>query len=715
MTFLNPFVLLGLAAAAIPILIHLLNKRKLRTIDFSTLSFLKELQRNKMRKITIRQWLLLLLRTLMVLFLVLAFSRPALKGSFGTIGSHAKTSIAIIIDNTPSMELHNERGAFLDQALEQASAVIALMQENDDAVVVRLSDLPAVTMDAPSHDRQRLLSIIQETALSSKRRTISDALRAVSPILQRSKNANKEVYVFTDGQRTTLSTSSVEPAEPEPLFDPSTRFYVTRISDTPAENIGIERVTIPPTVLQVNKPVTVNAVVKNYGSSAVENHLVSIAVGNKRVMQKSVTLEGGESRTVELSVTPVRSGFLTGSIELEDDTFEPDNRHFFSLSIPDKISIALVASNEQHARYITTALNVANTLTTSGSVNVNTFAPHQISTSMLAAAEVVILSGITDLQEPAARLLQQHVAGGGSLIFFPSGDTTQKAYRYLEQFSLSIAGTVPAASNSPITFSRVDFDFPIFAGMFDDAPQNGRNLESPEIGTVLRFPPQTSVRPIITLSNGLPFLWLREYRKGKILGFSAPASSSWSNFVFTGLFVPIVYQSILYLTSELYLGTASNEFVSGDRLEFTPTRHRQEQQTATGTLRSIDPEHRFSPLQYYSKLMPEGISQITYAGSEMNGTGHYFIAAERDTIMALSVNTDREESDGSLSSESDITEILAPLGADERSIAFPEPDASLEETVMQSRFGMELWRYFALAAVLLGLLEMIIGRERVRQ
>ena len=110
-----------------------------------------------MRKIAIRQWLLLLLRTFMILFLVLAFSRPALKGSFGTIGSHAKTSVAIIIDNTPSMELHNERGVYLNQALEQASAVIALMQENDDAIIVRLSDLPTVTMHAPSHDRQRLL------------------------------------------------------------------------------------------------------------------------------------------------------------------------------------------------------------------------------------------------------------------------------------------------------------------------------------------------------------------------------------------------------------------------------------------------------------------------------------------------------------------------------------------------------------------------------
>src|SRR3972149_6434833 len=109
MTFLNPFILFGLAAAAIPILIHLLNKRKLRTIEFSTLSFLKELQKNTMRKITLRQWLLLLLRTLIIIFLVLAFSRPALKGNFGTIGSHAKTTLVIVLDNTASMDLQNEK------------------------------------------------------------------------------------------------------------------------------------------------------------------------------------------------------------------------------------------------------------------------------------------------------------------------------------------------------------------------------------------------------------------------------------------------------------------------------------------------------------------------------------------------------------------------------------------------------------------------------
>ena len=70
MTFLNPFVLFGLAAAAVPLLLHLLNIRKLRTIEFSTLAFLKELQKNQMRKVKIRQWLLLILIILLLLLLL---------------------------------------------------------------------------------------------------------------------------------------------------------------------------------------------------------------------------------------------------------------------------------------------------------------------------------------------------------------------------------------------------------------------------------------------------------------------------------------------------------------------------------------------------------------------------------------------------------------------------------------------------------------------
>ena len=123
MTFLNPIMLFGLAAAAIPILLHLLNLRKLKTVEFSSLRFLKELQRTRIRRIRLRQWLLLLLRTLLVLSLVLAFSRPALRGSLASLGgTSARSTIVLLIDDSPSMGMRNAGGMLFDQARAAARA-----------------------------------------------------------------------------------------------------------------------------------------------------------------------------------------------------------------------------------------------------------------------------------------------------------------------------------------------------------------------------------------------------------------------------------------------------------------------------------------------------------------------------------------------------------------------------------------------------------------
>src|SRR5437762_1849096 len=101
MVFLNPLVLFGLAAAAIPLILHLLNLRKLRTIEFSTLTFLKELQQSKIRKLKLRQILLLIVRTLLVMLIVLAFARPALRGTIlGSIGSHAHSTVLFVLDDS---------------------------------------------------------------------------------------------------------------------------------------------------------------------------------------------------------------------------------------------------------------------------------------------------------------------------------------------------------------------------------------------------------------------------------------------------------------------------------------------------------------------------------------------------------------------------------------------------------------------------------------
>src|ERR1700690_762387 len=117
MTFLNPIFLFGFIAAAIPVLLHLLNLRKLRTVEFSTLTFLKELQQTKIRKLKLRQLFLLIVRTLLVMFTILAFARPALRGTIlGGIGTQTHSTIVIIFGDGFSMQASDEQGERLKQA-----------------------------------------------------------------------------------------------------------------------------------------------------------------------------------------------------------------------------------------------------------------------------------------------------------------------------------------------------------------------------------------------------------------------------------------------------------------------------------------------------------------------------------------------------------------------------------------------------------------------
>ena len=143
MTFLNPAILFGLLAASIPIIIHLLNLRKLKKIDFSTLQFLKELQKNKIRKIKIKQWLLLALRVLIILCIVTAFARPTLVGvSVGGTTSAAKTTAIFILDDTFSMSVIDQEGSYFNQAKESIKDILDQFEEGDEFGLVLISHQP---------------------------------------------------------------------------------------------------------------------------------------------------------------------------------------------------------------------------------------------------------------------------------------------------------------------------------------------------------------------------------------------------------------------------------------------------------------------------------------------------------------------------------------------------------------------------------------------
>lgn len=706
MTFLNPFVLFGLAAAAIPILIHLFNVRKLRTIEFSTLTFLKELNKNKIRRIKVRQWLLLALRTLLILLVVLAFSRPALHGSFGTAGSRASSTVVILLDNSASMQLHDEQGKYIAQAQQKAMEIIGTLQENDDAFFLRLSDLPLATTEEPTRDRQRLSTLIAATEVSYRSRSIEEGLRVSARLLQQSHNLNKEVYILTDGQRSTLLTGGEQRSAAERLFEPSVKLFYLPFAHRAGENIAVEQTVIPPSLMRAGKPFQLQVTVKNHGTAPVQNHLVTVTLEGQTVMQKSVSLAAGERSVVEFPVIPPHAGYLSGFARTEDDEYEADDRCYFSFFVPPQVNVALVASDKRYARYLSAALNAVQG-TGATPVSLQSVTPSQLSSNLLSGVQVLLFAGVAELPAASAEMVTQFVRSGGGLLFFPSAESSAVRYNYLGTVGVPPLRFVTAGAS----FDKVDLQFPVFQGMFDQAVKTKTlSVESPQVTRSAAPEAAASLRQVITLSNGMPFLWQTDAGRGKVLGIAVPATTEWSDLPMKGFFVPLVFQSVLYLASPA--ATAEEQqYLAGERIEFSSANWRRNSTVSAAAVKMFDAERRAVPLQSYVRSGIGRTPETMFIVEQTEQPGIYSALVQRDTAMLMAVNVRREESTTELSGSSDLAGLRERLSIIDDAIITLKPESDLQQTVSESRFGVELWRYFLLAAVLVALIEMFIARE----
>ena len=730
MTFLNPFVLFGLVAAAIPLLLHLLNIRKLRTIDFSTLAFLKELQKSRMRKVKIRQWLLLILRTLIILFLVFAFSRPALKGTLAGLGTHAKTTIVIILDDTYSMSLRDDRGVYLKQAQTCALGLVDLLAEGDDALLIRLSDLPAATIGEPTHDTRMLREAINQTAATYKRRTVEEALTVTGQLLRRSNNFNKEIYILTDNQKTSVESGRREENTQQAgrLYDPNVRVFFVPLSDQPFENVGIAGVEVAPTLFQRGKPFALQATVRNYGSAPMQNHLVNLYLNGVRVMQKSVTLDGHAQKTVEFTATPERAGILRGRVELEDDEFAEDNTRFFSVTVPEKVNVLLSSSDPRSSSYIRLALSVHNQDDATTLIRLTELLPQQLTYSAMVQADVVLLSNVASLTPAQAEQLAQFSSQGGGIVIFPGDAMQVGAYNSSLMPALQLPPLLPTdkqkLSSSFISFEKVDYDHPIFHGMFESGSgpkMEKREVESPRVSFALRFTSQKEIRSIISLTDGTPFLWERasgilrnEANPHGVLGFAVAANTSWSDFPMKGIFIPLLYQTILYAASGGSTLVASPSSLVGERVDVSLSKAGRTLNPASGSptaLRVLDPAGEETLVQPNSPREGGRSMSASVSFGNTSEPGIYTVVRARDTVAAVPVNVDPAESIAELCPPAEFVTMAGKHGIEKNQIVFVKSPESISTVVLQSRFGVELWKYFLLGALIFALMEMALGRE----
>lgn len=696
MIFLNPAILFGLLAASIPILIHLLNLRKLKKIEFSTLTFLKELQKNKIRKVKMKQCLLLLLRVLIILFLVFAFARPTLEGvAIGGTTSAAKTTAIIILDDTFSMSVVDQNGSYFNQARQTIKKLLKNLQEGDEVGLILVSDNSGEKINLTSNFSE-FEQILEGKNISYASGLIHTSFVKAAELVSESKNFNKEIYILSDFQSGRIHQDNLV-SDLSSLLDNNTRIYAINYSGNDVYNISVDKFSVNTALFEKDKPISFAVTVTNHSTQNVNNTVLSIFLNDERAAQQSISLNPGASEVIEVEATANKTGFIDVIAELEDDDIEFDNKRHLSIYIPEKIPVLLSYDQLSDLNFINVAL-------ATGNISENyiiDFKPiNQLLSTKLDDYYVLFIVGesITSGFDRFKNFAEQ---GGGVVIFPSSKINLERFNNLLVNIGLPKAEShigQPDKTDNPTLIQETDFEHPLLKNIFQT--QEKKRIVSPDIFIYYRILAGASGKNIISLPDGSAFL--SEYRsgKGKILLFNSSPVLTWNSFPLKGLFPALINKAVLYLATQEQDGS---ENFAGEPININISSAKLPQ------LQILLPDDR----EDFINLSGEERGDFIIYTNTMFA-GNYEVYSGNQILADISVNTDPAESVTKYDSDNDVKSYIKKINFDGTFILIDKNDDPVN-VILQARFGSELWKYFLLFAIILALIEMTIARNAKKE
>ncbi|MEX0818503.1 MAG: BatA domain-containing protein, partial [Pirellulaceae bacterium] len=195
MTFTLPLFLIATLASMIPILLHMINRQKAKTIPFSTLRFLRlSVQRTRKRKY-LHDVVLLLLRVAALLLIAIALAGPTISRFGNLLGRRATSAVVLILDNSASMGTIDEGGVRWDAALRASEQLLDQLGDGDSVALLLTCDPPRPELDRLYQNQDIVRQTLDECRVSNERADLALRLQTAEKLLANSDAPNKEIYV----------------------------------------------------------------------------------------------------------------------------------------------------------------------------------------------------------------------------------------------------------------------------------------------------------------------------------------------------------------------------------------------------------------------------------------------------------------------------------------------------------------------------------------
>ncbi|MBM3321693.1 MAG: VWA domain-containing protein [Candidatus Eisenbacteria bacterium] len=688
MAFLQSiFFWVGLLAAAIPVVIHLLNRPRARVVAFSTLEFIRRLQIKRSKRIRIRELLLLLLRVLLLVLIGLAFARPALQGALAAgIGGRARTSACIVLDVSYSMGFREGEETLLDRAKDRARRIVDLLKEGDEAFLVLASEGAESRFETPTHNFRLLEAEIDRASLSSRGTDLARALEEAGRIIERSRNPNREIFLITDMQEAAF------PAEGNrsvPRGDEPARVYLLPVGSEERPNLTIEGAELyEPRTL--GGTVRIRATVANHSRESSEA-IASLFLDGRPQGTAAVRVEPGRSEAVLFSVVLAESGVHRGEIRLAPDRLPRDDTFYFVLDRPEHLRVLLLARQEEPGRFfVRNALDPGGV--GEGMIRVEEADPSALHSLALRPYHAVFLVGVPSIGEREAALLEEYAGGGGGIVIVPGDGIDFGNYNtvLLERLlpGVSIDPSV-AEPRGAARIDRVQEDHPIFS-IFRQGL--GQALRDVVLLRHLGLRVGEGVSSVVGIGPDAPLLVEGKKGSGRVLFFAIGHDLEWSDLPAHAVYLPLLHETVRSLYSggalhqtSLTVGRPFRKDLSGVALgnEFVCT----------------------TPLEEVA-LQPRGDGDRLVLRFDRTDAPGFYLIEGGGLSESFAVNLETAESN---------LAVLDPSEAGER-LGLPSlrviPEGRMpEKTVLESRYGRELWWEILGLVLLLAAVETAVARS----
>jgi len=515
MSFLYPTFLWGLLAISIPILIHFLELRRFRKQPFPDNYFLQEFLKKKRRQQKIKQWILLALRILFIVFLTLTFAHPVKQKNFSLQGSN---KAILYIDNSLSMQSFFQKLSLFDQAKRLASQLIdQLPPQTTWQIITNDGDYSTWLLSDEARDR------IKNISFSPFSLTYDDVFKRVEENITHTNSDQTLFFVLSDFQKSQGKLKR--------LSNLRASTYLLPLLTRERSNLSVDSVWLLTPVSQNSTQVSLMVRVLNYSQESVDKLPVSLYIHGNLISSEIVSLPAWGKAEVTFTISIPARPVVDGYVEIEDPLVPFDNRYYFAFGKSNLIHVVHIAG--KNSTKVISAIFDNDSL-----FDFHTFSPSQVDYRLISRAKLIVVEELDQLPAGLADELKKFVEAGNMLAMIPPSN--QELLKATYDPLCKILG-IPTPARLDTNSTRVvdiQVNHFLFKGVFATMPEKQSTIK------VKRHYILNTVdgQAVLSMANEQPFLLDFMRGKGHVFVLSVPLHENFSNLSYQALVVPMFMQ-----------------------------------------------------------------------------------------------------------------------------------------------------------------------------